>query len=423
MVPYSQAYLPRRRHAATFPVLALAALAAAACAGTRKPAGGGAGTGGSGSSGSGTGTGGSSTTGSGSGGSSGSGSGGSSGKACQMFTINFEPKVPTVFVLVDRSGSMFDSGGWEPLRMGVLDVVKSLQNQIRFAFGSFTGEIGQTCPMFDKVPADLNNYEPIAALYNSLKKPTKGETPTSQTMALVKDILKNDPAPGDRFILFVTDGEPDYCSDGNALCPVDSVVGVLQNLHAAQITTFVFGVQSTLANVSPATLQAFANAGGGFDVVPTAPKMDIFNQCFYGGDANAIGWKADFAAAGKNGTANMGDTLGTYMAGTNPGNAMVFKPSATDQKALTDQIASVVSGVKSCLFDLTGKIRVDTKQLAKAGVKIEGMSIQLDETGTNGWHMKSETQLELVGDACATWRKPETKTIDFNFPCEIITPI
>ncbi len=43
---------------------------------------------------------------------------------CQQLTIAFEPQTPTVMVLVDRSGSMFDSGFWDPLKTAVLKVVR-----------------------------------------------------------------------------------------------------------------------------------------------------------------------------------------------------------------------------------------------------------------------------------------------------------
>ena len=53
-------------------------------------------------------------------------------------------------------------------------------------------------------------------------------------------------------------------------------------------------------------------------------------------------------------------------------------------------------------------------------MKIQGADIPLDNA--SGWRMNTQTELELVGDACATWRKPDATTIDFQFPCEIIIP-
>jgi len=357
---------------------------------------------------------------------------------CQQASVVFEPKIPTVFVLADRSGSMFkpltpsdpkSPTSWSSLRDGVLSVVMSLQDQVRFGFGAFTGEIGQTCPMFDKVgvisatdftdPAKrMTKYNDIAALYNSLKAPTKGETPTMITLEMVKDLLTADTAPGDKYVLYVTDGEPDFCDDGNALCPVDSVVWALQDLKASNITTFVFGIKAMASTISDASLQGFANAGGGFAVVPpivgtqSLTTTDLYYQC-----SGVMPW-ADQAK--KLARAEL-EPLGTY--GAANGNAPVFRPDPTDKAALVNQLANVVAGVKSCLFDLGGHIKVDltdSVQLDGAKVLIEGAAQPHNDA--SGWKMTSETQLELTGAACDLWRKPATKKIDFQFPCEVIIP-
>ena len=91
---------------------------------------------------------------------------------CQQYDIVFEPRTPTVFVLVDRSGTMFDSPGgtnaWDPLREAALEVIQRLEAKVRFGFGAFTGEIGQTCPIFDTVAPELNNFSAIQGVYAPL---------------------------------------------------------------------------------------------------------------------------------------------------------------------------------------------------------------------------------------------------------------
>lgn len=339
--------------------------------------------------------------------------------SCQQAEVNFEPKIPTVFVLVDRSGSMFrdEPKPWEPLKAAVLDVMEELQAEIRFGFGAFTGEVGDMCPMFDRVNADLNNFSPIQTLYNGLMPPVKGETPTMRVLATVRETLAADTTDGPKYILFVTDGEPDYCGDGNPLCPVDGVVYQLQQLHAEGIQTFVFGIQTSETAVPESTLQAWANAGAGQPVgyldrsgTPIAP-IDIFNQCFHGGDTNAAGWKEDYATSGR----PMNEPLGMY--GATGGNAPVFKPDPGDQTALAQQIRRVVSNVKSCTFDLQGQIEVDLGRAGEGSVRIDGSSVPFE--ATNGWRMLTTTQLQLEGTACQTWRDTGTN-IKFDFPCEII---
>ncbi|HET9953457.1 MAG TPA: vWA domain-containing protein [Polyangiaceae bacterium] len=365
----------------------------------------------------------------------GSGDGGGTNPVCQMASYKFEPKIPTVFMLVDQSGSMWgcrasngtkDPTGrecankadtsWYPLRDGVLKVVEELEKDVRFGFSAFTGETADAqCPVMQPVAPDFNNYMAIAANYNGLKAPAKGETPTTKALAQVGALLEADKSPGDKFILFVTDGQPDYCDDSNNLCPPDSVVGALQTLAAKNIKTLVFGISSPLTTISDSVLLAFANAGAGQPVVTpgTTRATDFYDQC------NGIaGWRADFMATAK--PAERGQTIGTYseMNGT----AKVYKPDTTNQAALVTELKAAISSAKSCSFDLSNvngqSIKVDLNQLDAASIAIQGKKIALDEA--NGWSMASATELVLKGTACETWRSPDNNDIDFNFPCKAI---
>jgi hypothetical protein len=163
-------------------------------------------------------------------------------------------------------------------------------------------------------------------------------------------------------------------------------------------------------------LQNFANAGAGQGVIipPNSGATmlrDVHDQCTGAGNGD---WMSMWTAAGRTGT----NPLATY--GPTAGTAPVYTPTSTSQQALADQISSALADVKSCTFDLSGHIRVDRTQLSKASVKIGGVAIPLSDT--SGWHMLTDTELELVGDACAGWRQPDVTDIMFNFPCEIIIP-
>jgi von Willebrand factor type A domain len=365
---------------------------------------------------------------------------------CQETMYKFEPQIPTVFVLVDQSGSMFKcrtTGGamdatgrecanhadtsWYPMRDGVLTVLRQLQADVRFGFAAFTGEMGDAvCPTLNPVLPQLNNQTAIATNYNTLLPPRKGETPTRKALEQVASLLQADHSLGEKFILFVTDGEPDYCDDGSQLCPPDSVVGELQTLQAAHIKTLVMGISSPLTSISDAVLQAFANAGGGQPVLPPFPAnqtLDLnafFDQCNF-----VAGWKADFAATGKPAVraataAGPFATIGDYAAAG--GTAIVYKPDVTNQLALVNEISRALSGVKSCTFDLNGLggkvLRVDMTMLDKVTVKIMGTPVSLDSG--NGWRMNSASELELVGAACESWRMPQNMNIDIQVPCAAI---
>lgn len=376
---------------------------------------------------------------------------------CNMVDFKFEPKIPTVILLVDRSGSMYDcistSGAVEPsctnladttwtkLKEGILPVVQQLQATVRFGFNTITGSnpsSGGTCPVPTPVAPKLNNYDPIATLYNSLpaapnstQSGTKWETPTRQLLEAVGTELAGDTAPGDKYILFVTDGEPDYCGDGNSLCPPDSVVWQLQKLKTEKnITTIVFGLKATIAQDLPVgVLEAFANAGAGEPTLPPLrganPKIeDFYDQCWNMSAAMNMpneapgGWSKDFLSTGK--PMMRGQTLGTYSATAGP--TKPYMPDVNNQQQLTSVLSAALSGVKSCIFDLEAAdgtpIVVNLDSLDRASVQIEATGLPLIVgSATDGWRMNSPTQLELLGSACTDWRKPENDDIAFDFPC------
>jgi hypothetical protein len=369
---------------------------------------------------------------------------------CEMIDFKFEPKIPTVMLLVDRSGTMFHcltgntdnalcadptNTSWSNLKTAIKSVMKQLEGQVRFGFTTIWGTSptsGGMCPSLkgmptDAVPAALNNADAIAKVYDGLALPPsdsmggrdmgkKFESPASESIAVATKTLLADTTVGDKYIIFLTDGQPDYCDDSNILCAPDSVVYQLQTAFTAGVKTIVFGVQTSLFDLPPGVLQAFANAGAGEATLPpirTGQTInDLYDQC------NPVApWAADLAASGK--TNVRGTTLGTY--GTTMGPSKPFMPSASNLTQLVTQLTAALSNVKSCTFDLgniNGKsIKVNRAMLNQAHIKIMGGDVPLSDT--NGWKMNTDTELELTGSACTTWRDPATNLIEFDFPCEI----
>jgi hypothetical protein len=368
---------------------------------------------------------------------------------CQTAEYMFQPMLPTVYLVVDRSGSMFDclsttnvepscptqsDTSWSKLKDAVLMVVQALETQVRFGFASFSGTnpaSGGTCPIIDEVAPKVMNLADITSKYNALAFPPnttasgmKFESPATFAVSMVGAELMADTSPGAKYIMFVTDGELDYCDDGTPFCASDDVIGQLQRLKAAGITTLVMGLQTSNFNLPTGTLQAFANAGAGEPTVIQPPSggnaTTLFDQC-----QPKAQWKADFLAVAPASCATdlnscRGMTIGTYSAAAGPTKPLM--PNAADQTMLVTQLGTAISAVKSCVFDLSdvgGKsIKVDLTKLDAAHVQVEGQDVPRNDT--NGWKMNSQTQLELVGTACKNWQTPSANKIDFMFPCSTI---
>src|SRR5882724_216708 len=209
-------------------------------------------------------------------------SGANDGAACQQASYSFVPKIPTVYVLVDRSGSMFDclstpstsepscptpsDTSWGKLKDAVETVLAALEMDVRFGFAAFMGTnptAGGTCPMISKVAPKLNNDADIKTVYDSLAFPpnstqsgVKFETPASETLVSIGAELMADTTVGDKYILFVTDGQPDYCDDSNSLCAPDSVIAAIQGLKKKGISTIVIGLQTSNFDLPAGILKA-----------------------------------------------------------------------------------------------------------------------------------------------------------------------
>jgi hypothetical protein len=219
----------------------------------------------------------------------------------------------------------------------------------------------------------------------------------------------------------VTDGEQDYCNDGDFACPTDSTVYHLQTLAAKGFKTFIFGLPMKSDDVQqqmryPAVLQAFADAGMGVPVAPVLPPGGTAPVNIYYNCQGVPEWTAEATAAG---TPAM-QPLATYAAAS--GGAKVFTPDPTNKDALRDEIAKVLSGVKSCTFDIGGGIKVIQDLLTEAHVYVQDQEVPLDTTMANGWYMPTDTQIQLVGAACDNWRMPQNTKIDWDFPCKILVP-
>jgi hypothetical protein len=208
-----------------------------------------------------------------------SGTGGIAGMACDTLTAKSTRLVPTVLLLVDNSSSMFDptSAGttsWKLLYGALMDKtsgpVMTLEDKIRFGFASYKGhqassETDPACATITPTMSSfaLNNYDAIDQVYTQLGSETNNganwETPTGYAIKTVAPELvafTSDP-PGPKYILLVTDGNPNTCQTINPQCGQDRSIKAVQDAYAQGISTIPFGIGDIVVsddgcNVMPA---------------------------------------------------------------------------------------------------------------------------------------------------------------------------
>ena len=145
------------------------------------------------------------------------------------------------------------------------------------------------------------------------------------------------------------------------MCAPDSVVYQLQTAYTAGITTIVFGVQTSLFDLAPGVLQAFANAGAGEATLAPVTTGGTSTTSTTSATASR-GWacrshRVRKAQRARHHARHLRDDDGADEAV----HAERVQPDAAGDAALGGAV-----GVKSCTFDLSdvgGKsIKVDLDQ-------------------------------------------------------------
>jgi hypothetical protein len=326
---------------------------------------------------------------------------------CSQLEIGFEAQTPTALIVVDRSSSQWDqypNHTWEPMKQGIIDVVRDVQADIRMGVVTYTGQNGGACPdlfpAMNQVSFDKNNLGVIEGALNGIDQPPyKGETPTAAALQAAVPVLLADPSPGEKVMLLVTDGDPDFCNDPDRICAMDAVIGAVQDAFSKGVSTAVFGLRR--AELSEQHLRDVANAGAGQPVAlpPGVNSVeDLRNRC-------------------RNNPP--GSLQGTYS--PTAGNAQYFQANGTDQVALGAALDAVIYGIRSCIFELDGAAEINPDNLGGARITIDGAT-PLVYGDPNGWRLNSDTQVELLGSACQLIKNPTTGGIKFDFPCDALIP-
>lgn len=278
------------------------------------------------------------------------GGGGGGDDDCASVQVELTDTVPSVMLLVDRSGTMdFDFGPtsrWWAVYDTLFDenagVVKRLEQEVRFGMALYTADNG-VCPIIEQMAPAMGNYLPLRDLYAS--HDPVDETPTAVSIDAMVQTLSGIQETGPKIIVVATDGEPDTCEvpDPDGLPEARSAaVGAAQRAHQAGIDLYIISVGDQIAQ---SHLQDMANAG-------------------------------------------VGKTLG------GPDNAPYYQAFNAD--ALVAAFDSIIGGVRSCSFAIDG--RVDPAQAEYGTVTLDGRELAY---GTE-WHLTDESTLELLGEACTS---------------------
>ncbi|MDH5674351.1 MAG: VWA domain-containing protein [Myxococcales bacterium] len=318
-----------------------------------------------------------------------------SGVGCASANVRASRVKPTVYFVVDGSGSMSENFGgpsrWEALRSALMDpdgLIPTLEGVVEFGMVIYDGPLdplaavgagldaiipglgaviptagAMECPRLVTADAALNNFATIDSLYPQM--PLGGSTPTHKALQWANDNLADEMAVqldtelGPQYVILATDGAPNDFCDGGAGGDASPQVIEAANVGAAKgVKMFVISL------ASDASLQAHLDQ-----------------------------------------VAQIGNT------GQPP-----FTPSSKDD--LVNVLTEIVGGAVGCDVALNGEIQAG--QECSGFVEVNGVPLGCNDP--NGWQLKNERTIELVGSACQDFQANVDAMLYADFPCGVFAP-
>jgi hypothetical protein len=158
---------------------------------------------------------------------------GPEGGVCACVDQNLVGDVPTIYFVLDRSGSMLVMNKWATVQNTLNELVIALGPRAKIGAAVFPNPAGDSCSTGVQVLAPRLGDRPAgragatqAALVNTLAAiPAAGGTPTAATLAALLPLLEAN--PGRTYVVLATDGGPNCNSF--ATCDVDSCTSNIDN--------------------------------------------------------------------------------------------------------------------------------------------------------------------------------------------------
>lgn len=289
--------------------------------------------------------------------------------ACPAVTFTPVPQTPSIMLVLDQSGSMFNadiagnSNGncddspttckYNVMRealVGTNGVVTQLE--AKAYFGSELYTCSGNSPAFTTVDRNLNNASNIRSSITS--KMGGGNTPTPEAIDAAVANFQQNPPPADSppAIVLATDGLPNRCSDGSNR--ESATVTAARNAFNAGIPVYVLSI-----GINSSHFQDVANAGQGWQ----SGQPDV-----------------------------------TYY-------------PASNAAQLQAAFQTIINGVISCDLSLTASI--DETQAMNGTLTINGVQ----QTYGTDWVLVGGNTIRVQGAACTDLKTMANPNIQATFPC------
>ncbi len=301
--------------------------------------------------------------------------GGSCG--CQDVPLFADP--PTMYFVLDRSGSMAESNKWTTVRLAVADVVRAIGPRANFGAAVFPApsNVDQCASGVEVMsvrrgdPASTSGLDgPVTtALLSATAAAANGGTPTSATLNALMPKLAQ--LKGKLFVVLATDGGPN-CNQA-AVC---SIAGCMPNIEG------IAGCDATTNCCAPPK----GTPSNCLDDQATLAAVNKLKAAGIPTYVIGIPGSAPYAAL-LDSLAIAGGTAQTT------GSSKYYRVDSTDQTVLLTALKSVAAKVTAtCTFKLQGNVDPTL-------VNVFFDEVVVPQDTTNGWTMTGGT-ITLQGTSC-----------------------
>ena len=327
------------------------------------------------------------------------------GSICSCTEVGQRP--PTLYLLLDRSGSMNDPAPgsmrskWSLVRSALLDKDKGALRQLGgrltlaaawFPSPSMSDECNAGKQVFGPLRGSVSVYDELEAKLAAAIP--RGATPTAASLRAVEATIATMPQPA--YVLLATDGAPNC---GSEMCTADACT---YNIDGA---------------------------------VVLAGKCDAaLNCCDPGKSAQGLGWKgcvdldptakaaADIAAAGHKvfvlgvpglnaAYARALDAIAVAGGAARDGSPRYYAATEPTQESLTAALTSIAGKVvDTCSIQLESPI-------PEPGVT----NVLLDGEAVTDWKWTSDSNIELTGPSCARIHAGKVASLQVVVGCKTVT--
>jgi hypothetical protein len=317
---------------------------------------------------------------------------------CAKQNIVTSRVVPTIWLVIDGSGSMLNPLGlanpqsrWSALYDALMNpdngIVKSLEKDVQWGVVLYDGPSpggmasvmfpdggvknfppAETCPRVAVVEPKKEAFADIAMVVGA--DPLGGSTPTDKALEVVVNHLPDqsgqvlDARVYPTIVVLATDGEP------NDFCTLEPVLGLPIG-----------------GDVRPKVIAAVRQM--------ESMSVKTYVISLAGEDQNLTAHLNQVAAAG-----------GTKMP--------PFFPTTKDQ--LVQAFKDIIGPETACDVVLNGSVKPGIECMGK--IKINGIELPCNDP--NGWALKTPSTVTIQGTACEKYKMDLTAVLEADFPCEVI---